>query len=140
MIAHILNNLPADDEHLCASLRSNIGTLTLPQVHSQVRKFYKDLTKRSTAATDYEGDKALMARQFKDCCNNCGRFKHRTRDFRVCKSTAPTAQGNSNNKPKASSKNKGKPKWEHGPKTTTACTHCGKIGHTTELFHTQKGA
>ena len=45
MIAHILNNLPADDEHLHASLRPNMESLTLAQVRTQVREFYKDRNK-----------------------------------------------------------------------------------------------
>ena len=45
MIAHILNNLPADNEHLRASLRPNVASLTLAQVRTQVREFYKDRTK-----------------------------------------------------------------------------------------------
>ena len=59
MIAHILNNLPADNEHLRASLRPNVASLTLAQVRTQVREFYKDHTKRATAVPASEGDTDL---------------------------------------------------------------------------------
>ena len=75
MIAHILNNLPADNEHLCASLRPYVGSsLTIAQVRTQVREFYKDLTKRATAVPASEGDTALMDHQCNGRCNNCGLF------------------------------------------------------------------
>ena len=72
-----------------------------------------------------------MACQFKGRCNNFGCFGHRTRNCHVGKSTTPTAPGKSSAK-------KGKSKWEHGPKTTTACTQCGKIGLTAKYCFTCK--
>ena len=85
LMIHILNNLPLEYELQVEQMEGNINQddnpLMLEQVCSTLSLNLERLSISNEDDTyDKEIEKALVTSQFKEHCNNCGKYGHKKQD------------------------------------------------------------
>ena len=123
-IIHVLGNLPDEYEIDVSKLEDRIGKdLTIDDVREALNLRFEKMNKGKGADDDDTDDedegkkeKALIARQFKGKCRECGKYGHKAADCR----SKNKQNGNSNN----SGRNNGQKTRFNGK-----CNYCHKFGH-----------
>jgi hypothetical protein len=87
-ILHVMNNLTKDYEMQILKMEDKIGdesnTLTIEDLRDELNLCFERLnTKDDSDNEEDEEEKALFGGgQFKGCCNNCGKYGHKSADCR----------------------------------------------------------